>query len=405
MMFWIAVIGLLLVASFILVIPIIRTRPSLAPDDRQQQNIAIAREKKSLLETQLIEGEVSQEEFDSAFLDLQTSLALDLERSEPTEHRHRGNWAIWAVLVILPLLSFGFYFQFGEYRVIENPSLAQVPARRELAVSPENMSVEEMVEAVKQRLRDNPEDANGWFILGRTLMSLQKIDQAVAAYQRTYDLVGEDPGVLLSLADALAMQQEGMMAGEPEQLVLRALEISPQEPNGLWLAGLAAEQKQEFALAHDYWTRLLPLIDEDPESIREVRGLIDALEQIDPKLQSDLVAGAILTLAVSLSEAIQHLASENDSVFVYAKAMNGPPMPLAVKRLSVAELPARITLSDDDAMVASMKLSSFNKIIVGARVSKSGNPVAQSGDLYFEIKGVDTNNLPPELALSISLVK
>ena len=405
MMFWIAVIGLLLVASFILVIPIIKTRPSLAPDDRQQQNIAIAREKKSLLETQLIEGEVSQEEFDSAFLDLQTSLALDLERSEPTEHRHRGNWAIWAVLVILPLLSFGFYFQFGEYRVIENPSLAQVPARREFAVSPENMSVEEMVEAVKQRLRDNPEDANGWFILGRTLMSLQKIDQAVTAYQRTYDLVGEDPGVLLSLADALAMQQEGMMAGEPEQLVLRALEISPQEPNGLWLAGLAAEQKQEFALAHDYWTRLLPLIDEDPESIREVRGLIDALEQIDPKLQSDLVTGAILTLAVSLSEAIQHLASENDSVFVYAKAMNGPPMPLAVKRLSVAELPARITLSDDDAMVASMKLSSFDEIIVGARVSKSGNPVAQVGDLYFEIKGVDTNNLPPELALSISLVK
>ena len=405
MMFWIAVIGLLLVASFILVIPIIRTRPSLAPDDRQQQNIAIAREKKSLLETQLIEGEVSQEEFDSAFLDLQTSLALDLERSEPTEHRHRGNWAIWAVLVILPLLSFGFYFQFGEYRVIENPSLAQVPARRELAVSPENMSVEEMVEAVKQRLRDNPEDANGWFILGRTLMSLQKIDQAVTAYQRTYDLVGEDPGVLLSLADALAMQQEGMMAGEPEQLVLRALEISPQEPNGLWLAGLAAEQNQEFALAHDYWTRLLPLIDEDPESIREVRGLIDALEQIDPKLQSDLVTGAILTLAVSLSEAIQHLANENDSVFVYAKAMNGPPMPLAVKRLSVAELPARITLSDDDAMVASMKLSSFDEIIVGARVSKSGNPVAQVGDLYFEIKGVDTNNLPPELALSISLVK
>ncbi len=236
-------------------------------------------------------------------------------------------------------------------------------------------------------------------------MSLQKIDQAVTAYQRTYDLVGEDPGVLLSLADALAMQQEGMMAGEPEQLVLRALEISPQEPNGLWLAGLAAEQKQEFALAHNYWTRLLPLIDEDPESIREVRGLIDALEQIDPKLQSDLVTGAILTLAVSLSEAIQHLANENDSVFVYAKAMNGPPMPLAVKRLSVAELPARITLSDDDAMVASMKLSSFDEIIVGARVSKSGNPVAQVGDLYFEIKGVDTNNLPPELALSISLVK
>lgn len=236
-------------------------------------------------------------------------------------------------------------------------------------------------------------------------MSQQKFDQSVTAYQRAYDLVGEDPGIMLSLADALAMQQEGVMTGEPEQLVLRALEISPQEPNGLWLAGLAAEQKQEYRRAHEYWTRLLPLIENDPESIREVRGLIAVLEQNDPALQPEVVIGKTLTLTVSLSEAIQHLASENDAVFVYAKAMNGPPMPLAVKRISVRDLPANVTLSDADAMIASMKLSSFDQIIVGARVSKSGNPVAQEGDLFIEIGGVDSNDLPPELALSISQVK
>ncbi len=110
-------------------------------------------------------------------------------------------------------------------------------------------------------------------------------------------------------------------------------------------------------------------------------------------------------MTVSLSQAIRHLASENDAVFVYAKAMNGPPMPLAVKRITVRDLPANVTLSDDDAMIASMKLSSFDQIIVGARVSKSGNPVAQEGDLFIEIGGVDSNDLPPDLTLSISQVK
>ena len=405
MIFWITVIGLLLLASFILIIPMIGARSAGSGEDRQQQNIAIAREKRLSLEGQLSEGEISQDEFDSAFFELQTSLALDLEITEPTEHQHRGSWATWTVLAILPLFSFGLYLQLGEYRVIEDPTLALVSPQRGSDQTLENMSVDEMIALIKQRLRDNPEDAQGWFLLGRTLMSQQKVDQAVTAYQRTYDLVGEDPGVMFSLADALAMQQEGVMTGEPEKLVLRALEISPQEPNGLWLAGLAAEQRQDFKLAHDYWTRLLPLIINDSESIQEVRRLIGVLEQYDPTLQSDVAIGKTLNLSVSLSEEIQHLVTENDSVFVYAKAMNGPPMPLAVKRISVQDLPASITLSDDNSMVASMKLSSFDQLIVGARVSKSGNPVAQPGDLYIEIEGVDTNNLPPELALSISLVK
>ena len=405
MIFWIAVIGLLLLASLILIVPMIGVRSATESSDRQQQNIAIAREKKSLLEVQLSEAEISQDEFDGAFHDLQTSLALDLEKTESGALHQRGKWATWTVIAMLPLLSFGLYFQLGEYRVIEDPTLAQVPARQLSEQALANMSVEEMTGVIRQRLRDNPEDARGWFILGRILMTQQNFDQSVTAYQRAYDLVGDDPGVMLSLADALAMQQEGVMTGEPEQLVLRALEISPQEPNGLWLAGLAAEQRQDYNRAHDYWTRLLPLIENDPESIREVRGLIAVLEQNDPALQTEVVTGKTLTLTVSLSQAIQHLASENDAVFVYAKAMNGPPMPLAVKRITVRDLPANVTLSDDDAMIASMKLSSFDQIIVGARVSKSGNPVAQEGDLFIEIGGVDSNDLPPELALSISQVK
>ena len=405
MMFWILVIGLLLLASLILAIPFIGTGLTTASSDRQQQNISIAREKKSLLEKQLSEGEMSQDEFDEAFLDLQTSLALDLEKTETSVFPKGGKWVTIVVLVTLPLACLSLYFQLGEYRVVKDPGLAKIPVQQLSGQAHADMSAEEMTEVIEQRLRDNPEDAQGWFMLGRTLMAQQKFDQAVTAYRRTYDLVGEEPGVIIPLADALAMQSGGKMEGEPEALVLRALEISPQHPTGLWLAGLAAEQRDAFQLAYDYWSRLLPMIQDDPQSEQEVRRLISVLEQRDPSLQSKVVTGNSLTLIVNLSDEIKHLADENDMVFVYAKAMNGPPMPLAVKRTSVAELPIRITLSDEDAMVAGMKLSSFDQIIVGARVSKSGNPVAQVGDLFVEVKGVDRKNLPPELALSINQVK
>ena len=127
MMFWILVVGLLLLASLILVIPFIGTGSTTASSDRQQQNIAIAKEKKSLLEKQLSEGEMSQEEFDEAFLDLQTSLALDLEKTETSVFPKGGKWVTIVVLVTLPLACLSLYFQLGEYRVVKTPELAQIP--------------------------------------------------------------------------------------------------------------------------------------------------------------------------------------------------------------------------------------------------------------------------------------
>ena len=176
--------------------------------------------------------------------------------------------------------------------------------------------------------------------------------------------------------------------------------------------GLAAEQRQDYRTAHDAWTTLLPLIPNDPESVAEVRKLIHMVEQRDPSLaQRDpgLTDTApeikVLTVSVNLADVLRQKAAPEDSVFVYAKAMNGPPMPLAVKRLSVSDLPAQVTLSDSDAMIPNMNLSAFDQIVVGARVSKTGNPVAQAGDLFVELEGVDSNNPPQNMILSIDQVK
>jgi len=405
MIFWIAAIGLLLLALLILVIPLLKAQVADQADDRQQQNIDIARDKKTTLDFQLARGELSQEEYDNTLLDLETALALDLENTESSDLQQQGKWAVWLLAGAVPILSIGLYFQLGEYGVIKNPALAEVPADKQSQTQLSNLSIEEVEDLIRQRLRKNPEDAEGWFVLGKTYMAQQKFDKAITAYQRTYDLVGEEPGVMFSLADALAMQKEGVMQGEPEQLVKRGLEISPQDPTGLWLAGMAAEQRQDYKSAHAAWTQLLPLIQNDPASKDEIRDLIRALEQRDPQLSASVAVGRVLNLSVSLSDSIRQLVAPGDSVFVYAKAMDGPPMPLAVKRLSVSDLPAQVSLSNDDAMIPNMNLSSFAQVIVGARVSKSGNPVAQPGDLFVEHGGIDSSNFPTKIDLSIDQVK
>lgn len=406
MSFWIAVVVLLALALAILLIPLMRTVRGQQSDQRQQQNIQIAREKKRQLETQLKDAEIDQATYDSAYLDLQTSLALELERGEADSEKSRGKWMAIVVLLAIPVVSVSLYLVFGEYRVVENPQLALAAPRQQTAAAPQ-MSLEEMTVAIKQRLRDNPEDAEGWFMLGRTMMARQLYSEAVTAFQRSNDLLADEPGIMFALADALAMQNNGNLLGEPEALVQRGLELAPRFPNGLWLAGMAAEQRQDYKAAHRYWSLLLPLIADNQASSREVRGLLTTLEERDPELAKVAAAdnAAGINLVVDISAELKARAAPDTAVFIYAKAMQGPPMPLAVRKLQLSDLPVSLTLSDNDAMMPTMKLSSFDQVIVGARVSSSGNPVAQSGDFYTEREAIDSKNPPAEISLTIDQVK
>ncbi|MGD2171671.1 MAG: c-type cytochrome biogenesis protein CcmI [Gammaproteobacteria bacterium] len=409
MSFWILVAALLALALVILLLPLLRAGRDLEGDRRQSQNIQIAQEQKQQLEAQLAAGEIDQAEFDGAYLDLQTALALELEQGEAPRQQARGKWMALVVVLAIPLASIALYMQLGDYRVVENPALAQqAPPGGQAGTAPQ-MTLDEMETALKEKLRDNPEDAEGWFMLGRTMMAKRQFDQAVTAFQRSNDLMQNEPGILFALADALAMQNNGNLLGEPEELVQRGLEIAPRFPNGLWLAGMAAEQRKDFAAAHRYWSLLLPLVGDNPDSAREIRSLLAMLEKRDPTLASAGAADAAvvpeLNLSVDISDDLRSRVDPNTTVFVYAKAMQGPPMPLAVKRLRVADLPANLKLGDGDAMMPSMKLSSFDRVVVGARVSPSGNPIAQNGDFYTEVESVDSASPPEQLSLTIDRVK
>jgi len=408
MSFWIAVVALLALALAILLLPLLRATRAQADGQRKTQNIQIAREQKQQLEAQLAAGEIGQAEFDSAYLDLQTALALEIERGEAPKQATRGKWMALVVALAVPVASLALYLAFGDYRVVENPALAEQGTSPHNGSAPQ-MSLDEMETALKEKLRSKPDDAEGWFMLGRTMMAKQDFASAVTAFQRSNDLMPNEPGIMFALADALAMTKNGDLQGEPEALVQKGLELAPRFPNGLWLAGMAANQRGDFAAAHNYWSTLLPLVQDNPQSAQEIRSLLAMLEKRVPELASQTTpaapAGRQLTLQVDISDALRARASPDSTVFVYAKAMQGPPMPLAVKRLRVSDLPATLTLSDADAMIPAMKLSSYDQVIVGARVSPSGNPIAQNGDFYTELDSVDSTNPPPQISLTIDQVK
>jgi cytochrome c-type biogenesis protein CcmH len=433
MIFGALIVILILVSLVFVIIPVLRQPSTQDSLGRDEQNIVIARDKKAILQQQLANDQMSQQEFDAAMTDLEVSLAIDLERQQSLQsNQNAGKWAIWVFAALIPVLSIYMYWQLGEYRVIENPSLAQARTKTDAQTAAHGQSgkkapsMAELVQKVKDHLRENPDDARGWFMLGRTYLSLQQYPEAVAALQRSYDLSPEEPAVLLALADGLAMTQNGSMAGEAEHLVKLALKLVPENPTALWLAGLAAEQGGRNREAFDYWMSLLPLLDKDPQSTSEVKTLLTELKQKHPELpeldfpaqaaapspmSSDVNSNAVastgtgVAVSVTLDPQFSSKVSANDLLFIYAKAASGPPMPLAAKRLKVSDLPVKLTLSDADAMMPQMKLSSFDDVVIGARISRSGNPVAQAGDLYYETTAMKHKGFDGVVELNINKIK
>jgi cytochrome c-type biogenesis protein CcmH len=214
----------------------------------------------------------------------------------------------------------------------------------------------------------------------------------------------DQPAILISLADARAMTQGGRISGAPAELVAKALVLDPDNQTALWLAGKAEAEAGNNAEAVKYWRRVEALSQDDPATLAEIRSQIAAAEQaggLAPAAQPEAAeaqpsapaapetAGVAITVDVSLDPALAAQADPGDTVFVFARALQGPPMPLAVARHTVAELPLRVTLTDAMAMMPQMKLSNFPAVRVSARVSRSGDAMTKPGDLVSEDARVD----------------
>jgi len=410
MLFWIITAAMILVALMI-VAPALLRKGQLDVVDRDQQNIVIAKERLSELQGERDAGSLTDSEFEQAKLELEQTLVLDLDegadiKSEANGQR-AGLWTLVCSTLLIGLLTVGIYLQIGTPQMLDPAPSASAQVAADGKKMP---SVEEMVTALTTRLEQAPDDSQGWYLLGRTYMVMNEFDKAVGSFERLYQLVDDQPSVMLALADATSMSNGGNLTGRPTELIRKAIVLAPDDPTALWLAGMAEDQAGEHQLAIDHWSKLQGLLPDDPDSLQRVTDLIKAARAklgdasaSAPKLTPNAISKPGIRLLVSVAQPLISKVNPNATLFVYARAVSGPKIPLAAVRLKASDLPAEVVLDDSTAMDPSMKLSSRSEVLVGALLSSGGSVSAAVGDLRGEVSPVKVGAEQP-VALVIDLL-
>ncbi|MGZ8180982.1 MAG: c-type cytochrome biogenesis protein CcmI [Methylobacter sp.] len=371
--------------------------------DQDQRNIAIARQRLAELKEQLQAGALSQALYDEQRVELEQALSDDLDiDSQVKASQSQGRWMASVLVLAIPLAAGSLYWTLGNYQ-----SLNQV---EQTAAAPELEKMKEMVAGLAERLQKQPDDAMGWTMLGRSYKYLQQYPKAVEAFEHAYKLIGDQPEIMLLYADALAFANNEQLAGKPAELVFKALAMEPDNVTGLWLGGMAKAQTGEFAEAMGLWKRLEAQLPPGSEAQQEIQGLLAKLATQIPEgaaaqAEAKPAKAVSIDVQVSLAPELQKSAGPNDTVFIYAQALSGPKMPLAIVRKQVSELPLTVSLTDAMAMVPNMKLSNFEQVKLLARISKSGDAMQQPGDLIGVIEQVALTDKSPHTILINSQVK
>lgn len=397
MIFWLVIACMLTLALLIVLLPLVRQHKKTATIPRKELNISIHREHLQELKNEVHAGNLGQEDYENAVRELEHELIQDVainESKKGTEFMKRSTWTIVLIAILMPVFVISLYFKLGDVDIIKTRT-NEMPLQ---AANGEAHSIDEMVERLRNRLQTQPDDVQGWQMLGRSYVVLNRYNDAVMAYRKVYELGGgDDPGFLADFSEAMVLANENRFTDETLAMLSRALKADPDEKKALWLSGFAALDQGHNTEAIQHWERLLPLLPPGGEDAVTLQQHINQVKQglglpttsentvaLKEKNADSMPAqrsAAAVNVDVSLDTDLAGKTRPDDTVFIFAKAAQGPPMPLAILRKQVKDLPLKATLDDSMAMSPAMKLSSFNEIIIGARVSKSGNAMPQSGDL------------------------
>ena len=389
--FWVLVV-VMVVCSLLVIVRRLLTMSDMQPGTDPDPLPVVFTQRLQELEQEFNDGLITDDQLQQARLEMQHTLlketGADVSTPATRTRDPRRDWkSAGTLLVLLPLTAAGMYYYLGSPGIIRSLQLtSQITAdsSREQQIA----TIAEMVDSLAERMQDNPDDIEGWTMLARSYKVLHRYAEAASAFEHVYTLEPGNVDVILQYADSLAMQNNGRLAGRPELLIHQALEQAPDNPMALWLAGMAAAEQGDRAVALEHWQRLLPLVNSDAEAYQQVRQMIASLQPGDSTGQPDITAAqqpaadtSSVQVRVQLSNGLKDQVQAGDTLYIYARAVSGPPMPLAAARYTVADLPLAITLDDSMAMMPEMKISAFDEVTVSARISRSGNPTAASGDL------------------------
>ncbi|MDH5537916.1 MAG: c-type cytochrome biogenesis protein CcmI [Rhizobacter sp.] len=388
--FWLFAGMLLLGALMMLLPPLWRPRMPGAPVTVGGANLAVHRD--HLLEAQRDLGSdlIAPEQFAQVRTDIQRRWLDDAAPVAAAAARPARHSAV-ALALLIPIGSVLSYLALGDRHALApdriGGSAGQADARH--SVTPEQ--IQKMAANLAQRLKAEPDNAQGWMMLARSYTTLGRYNDAVIAFRRASELAPGNATLLADFADVLGVVAGKRLAGEPARLIQQALDADPRHVKALALAGSAAFESRDYASAQGYWRRLLALAPADSPIARSALGSIAQAQQLEGAAPVGGVeagggvaaGGAVATVAgeVRISPALAQRIAPGDTLFVFARAAQGPRMPLAILRQPVGAWPARFVLDDSLAMTPNLRLSGHARVLVGARISRSGNATPQPGDL------------------------
>jgi len=385
--------GLLLVGVLVaLLYPLLKRQPTEREEGTGQRelNLIVLREQLAELERDIKEGRIADEGGRQAREELERRV-LEYTADVPAAATSGGRKIKLAIALglVFPIVVGALYWTLGAPEsVVPGKKVASKDGQH--ALSPEQITA--MVERLSLRLQENPNDGAGWLMLARSYAVLGRYPESSAAFARAVTLLPPDAQNFADFADIIAMSQGKRLQGEPEKLVRRALEIDPRNVKALALSGTIAFDGQDYAAAIREWRKVLALVPEESTAAAGIQGSIRDAENrlaISGKQASEgskpagdtPAAASKLNGTVELDPKLLSAIKPGDTLFVFARAVNGPKMPVAMLRAKAAEMPMNFTLDDSMAMAPQFKLSTVGQVVVGARISKSGDALARAGDL------------------------
>jgi cytochrome c-type biogenesis protein CcmH len=404
-------IALVALAMAFVLLPLLRNRAG-GDIDRASANLGILKDQLAELENDHRRGSVSDAHYAEAKAELERRVLEEVQAGQPAAGvRHKGAVQAAAVTLalVLPIGSALIYARLGDPQAFGS---ARVQAADDgHAMAPEQ--IEKMLGSLKERLAREPDNANGWATLARTYYSMGRFGEAADAYGKLVKLVPDNADILADYADSLAMARGRQLAGEPMALIAKALKLDPTQWKALAMAGTDAFNQGDYKSAVARWEALRAILPPEASITQSIDGSIAEARQRAgmpapgpmtaqgmPKDDAHKAAAkggsaagkaagpegkpaAVASVGgtVTLSPALLARAAPTDAVFVFARSASGGRMPIALTTLQVKDLPARFTLDDDQSISPSNRLSGQTEVIVGARISKRGSPMPQSGDL------------------------
>ncbi|AMB81820.1 cytochrome C [Pseudomonas fragi] len=370
--FWLAAGLLLLIALSFLLIPVLRGRRAQREEDRTALNVALYQERLAELQQQLEEGVLNAGQLEAGRAEAARELLADTEGVAPARVSSLGKALPLLAAIMVPVLGLGLYLHYG--------SSDKVELTREFSQPPQ--SLEEMVARLERAAAAQPDSAEGLYFLGRAYMAQNRPADAAKVFERTVALAGRQPELLGQWAQAQYFADDKQWSDKTQALTDEALKADPKEVTSLGLLGIAAFEGKRYQEAITYWQRLLNELPQGDKSREALEGGIERARQqllaSGGKVEEAPAAKARASIKVSvdLADAVKAQVLPGDSVFIFARAVSGPPAPLAVKRVTVADLPITVELGDVDAMMPQLKLSNFPEVQLMARISRAGQPTA-----------------------------